>query len=212
MTSAKKGATFMKKSWKANAKISLLLLLLTAVVLLTTGLLNNQGTNSLKSGPYRSSGELNHFMDWKNTSVAEAELEPYYVDALAGWIEQGIADGAQSIEIDGAASSASSNEQQIRRGSYGDQDNVLVWESDLSEWVEYEIEVEEAGLYELHAVVFPLRGNSYTRPIEWDVTIDGERPFREASTITLYRTWRDKDGIVVNDDGDQVRPVAYDIS
>lgn len=197
---------------KLKGKHIWFILILIIIALLTTGLISNQGTNTLRSGPYQAKTELNHFIAWDDQSIAESELEQYYVDTLKEWEQQGIPDAETRIEIDGATPSAQSTTTEIYTGSYGDKNNVLIWESNKTEWIEYEVHVDEAGLYELHAQYFPLQGVSYTKPIVWDVFIDGERQYREASTITLYRIWRDNSTILVNDDGDEIRPVAYDIS
>lgn len=192
--------------------VPVIVAIMLAVIILAVIIAASSGTNTLQSGPYVSSGKPDGFIKWENRSLADSGLEPYYIDALDAWQQQGIVNGSKTITIDAAVPLATSNAAALYTGSYGGEEHVLYWESSSLEWVEYEVEVEQGGLYELHADYLPVQGSSYTRPVEWDVTIDGARQFREASTITLYRTWKDKETIVVNDDGDQVRPVAHDIS
>jgi len=189
-----------------------LILLLLAIVALTTGLVSNQVKGEIRSGPYQATQSVEGFVAWEDHSIAEADLDPYYVDALQGWEQQQITSATARIEIDATTPSAQSSQTEIYKGSYGGKDHVLIWESKDTHWVEYEVTVPTDGLYELHALYYPIQGDSYTRPIVWDVLINGERPFREASSITLYRLWRDKSEILKNDDGDEIRPVAYDIS
>ncbi|GBF72926.1 hypothetical protein PA598K_01205 [Paenibacillus sp. 598K] len=187
---------------------------LLAALLLLTGLLlaAAAGGGARTGGVYEPVAELAGFREWEDRSVAEAELEPYYAEVLAGYEAEGAAYGEERVVIPGGEPSAVSEAAAIRTGSYEGKEQVLLWESKSTHWVEYEVQVPTAGLYELHATYHPLMGESYTRPIVLDVTIDGERPFREASAITLYRLWQDQDEIKTNDDGDQIRPVARDIS
>jgi len=187
-------------------------LLLLVIATLTTGLISSQGKGKHRSGPYQANLSLKDFVTWEDQSIAEADLDPYYVNVLQDWEQQQIPSSTSRIEIDATTPSAQSSQSDIYTGSYGGKDNVLLWESKDTNWIEYEVNVPEDGLYELHALYYPIQGESYTRPIVWDVKINGERPFREASSITLYRLWRDKNEILKNDDGDEIRPVAQDIS
>ena len=76
------------------------------------------------------------------------------------------------------------------KGSYGTgddvRDNVLIWES-AEGTLNYEIEVEETGIYCVNMTYFPIESNSTS--IELSMSIDGEVPYDTASRITLNRVW-----------------------
>lgn len=55
--------------------------------------------------------------------------------------------------------------------------------------VTYRIRVERTGLYNLGLAYYPVEGKGLG--IEFMIHIDGELPFREAGTCTLYRIWKD---------------------
>lgn len=170
----------------------------------------------LSIGPNRSDKDTDdintdvHFEDL--VANYEYDQDPYYSDALAKWQEQGIKDTSAAVLIDGASPTDVSDEQSIQAGSYGGKSNVLVWNTTKSGWVEYEFQTTESALYEIHASYLPLKEEGRKMAVQWDVTIDGIRPFREASAIALYRTWEDARPILTNSDGDQIRPRSTDIS
>ncbi|WP_020621207.1 extracellular solute-binding protein [Paenibacillus daejeonensis] len=193
--------------------LSLVLLALAAALVLAGILLTGAaGGGARPSGVYEPSTALAGFEEWEDRSIAEAELEPYYAKVLAGWEEAGVPKAATRISIPAGSPAAVSDATTLQTGSYEGKDDVLIWESKDTHWVEYEVQVEEEGLYEMHLQYHPLMGDGYTRPIVLDVSIDGVRPFRESSAITLYRLWQDQGEIKTNDDGDEIRPVAQDIS
>ncbi|MCR2804692.1 extracellular solute-binding protein [Paenibacillus soyae] len=188
------------------------LVLLAAILLaLAFGLGFSNAGESAGGGPYDVRLELEGFRAWNDTSIAESELEPYYADVLAKAYE-GIPNGSKRVAVDAGTPSARSDGSVLRQGDYEGKDDVLVWNSMDTHWAEYEVNVPEEGLYEIHATYLPLKGEDRTRPVVWDVKIDGKRPFREASSISLYRQWKDAGEIEKNDDGDEIRPVAADVS
>lgn len=71
-----------------------------------------------------------------------------------------------------------------------DQDSgisVLTQEQGTIEW---EVEIKEAGLYNLSVLYYPFEGKSAN--IQRSVLIDGELPFSEASRIEFRRYWSDE--------------------
>ena len=68
----------------------------------------------------------------------------------------------------------------------GGREAALVPEGDS---VTYRIRVERTGLYNLGLAYYPVEGKGLG--IEFMIHIDGELPFREAGTCTLYRIWKD---------------------
>ncbi|GFN31727.1 extracellular solute-binding protein [Paenibacillus xylaniclasticus] len=140
------------------------------------------------------------------------EVDRYYGAVLADWKEQAIPAAHSTIKVRGASPAQVSNSEEIQEGSYEGKDNVLLWQTKDVGWVEYEFEVSEDALYEIQVFYNPIKETGSKRPVQWDVLIDGERPFREASTASLYRTWKDVRPIVTNSDGDQIRPRSVDVS
>lgn len=87
-------------------------------------------------------------------------------------------------------------------GSYGQKDNVLIWESRGGK-VSYNIDVEETGIYCVNMTYFPLDSDSSA--IEFSMSIDGEIPYDTASRITLNRVWVSEKDIYKDSHGNQVR-------
>ncbi len=71
-------------------------------------------------------------------------------------------------------------------------------------YIEWEVEVEDAGFYNLEITYYPVVGRS--SPIKRDVLINGKRPFAEAGYLTLHRVWGDGGPIEVDINGNQLRP------
>lgn len=140
------------------------------------------------------------------------ETDPYFSEVLASWREQGIQNATQSIPIEAAEPALVSNTEEIKVGEYEGKLNVLLWNTSSTEWVEYKVDVAESALYEIEVSYHPLKDVGRKGPIGWEVTIDGKRPFREASSISLYRKWEDVRPILKNSDGDEIRPRSIDAS
>lgn len=71
-------------------------------------------------------------------------------------------------------------------------------------YVEWEVEVEEAGFYNIEITYYQVLGRS--SPIQRSVVINGQSPFSEARFLTLARVWGD-DGPVTEDIfGNHLRP------
>lgn len=152
------------------------------------------------------------FQTWTDPELQLPDIEPYYADVLKGWREQGVAAAGTEIIIDASKPERLSDEKRFRAGAYEGEDGVLIWETTDTSWVEYELDVPADGLYEMQVTYHPLLGKGRTRPIVWDVKVNGERPYRETSSLTLFREWRDKGEVRTNEDGDQIRPTSIDIS
>jgi len=142
----------------------------------------------------------------------EYETEPYYGDLLADWLAQGIREATASVRVDGIRTSAVSDEKAVTVGQYEGKSDVLIWNSAEEGWIEYRLHVPESALYEIHVSYLPLKEDGHTLPVQWNVTIDGDRVFREASSTVLYRSWADTRPILTNSDGDEIRPRSVDVS
>ncbi len=64
-------------------------------------------------------------------------------------------------------------------------DSVYTSENSL---VEFEIEVQQEGFYNLSLVYYPIAGKN--SDIERSIFIDGELPYKEMASIDFYRIWR----------------------
>ena len=71
-------------------------------------------------------------------------------------------------------------------------------------YVEWQVEVEEAGFYNIEVMYYPVVGRS--APIQRAIEINGTRPFLEAGYLTLPRTWGDAGPIEEDIYGNQLRP------
>ncbi len=141
-----------------------------------------------------------------------SDAEPYYADRALEWKKAGYREAGLSVRIDASKPSGVSPDTQATAGSYEGRDGVLRWEAKQDSWVEYRVEVPASGLYEIQADYRPVTGEGHKSPILLDVTLDGEHPFREASSITLYREWTDARPIKTNEIGEEIRPRSIDIS
>jgi ABC-type glycerol-3-phosphate transport system substrate-binding protein len=86
---------------------------------------------------------------------------------------------------------------------------VLVWDKE-TDWIEWEIEAPSSGLYNIHVDYYSLPGKRL--PIQRELLIDGEAPFREAQRTYLFRTWVDRGEPIQNNQGDDVRPKQVEIA
>jgi ABC-type glycerol-3-phosphate transport system substrate-binding protein len=80
--------------------------------------------------------------------------------------------------------------------------SLLTGESGEAEW---KVNVEEAGMYNISAVYFPIAGKSAT--IERAFLIDGKLPFEEAAYLQFDRIWGNKlDRVQQDNRGNDLRP------
>lgn len=149
--------------------------------------------------------------DPASTPVSTVLNEPYYADLYKTWQAEGAKPAASALEISAAAPSGRSDEAVVSAGSYAGKTNVLLWNGTADGWVEYRFDVPADALYEVHVSYLPITGNGSRRPVVWNVAVDGRRPFREASSIMLYRHWKDVRPIKKDEDGNDIRPRSEEI-
>ena len=71
--------------------------------------------------------------------------------------------------------------------------------------IEYEVAIEEAGLYNISFLYYPVEGKSSA--IQRSIFIDGKLPFSEVSNVEFDRIWINKDTInAVDNQGNNLRP------
>ena len=97
------------------------------------------------------------------------------------------------------------------KGSCGEgdekRDGVLLWESAEGS-VNYKIQVPQTGVYALQIVYYAME--SASNEVELAMEIDGESPFESASRICLNKVFVNKNDIVTDSRGNQVRPAQVE--
>jgi len=83
-----------------------------------------------------------------------------------------------------------------RKGSFAVTDEIG--------FVEWEVEIEQAGLYSIEVQYHPLPGKSIAA--ERELMINGARPFDEAEYLTFSRVFADAGPVLVDRNGNQIRP------
>ena len=71
-------------------------------------------------------------------------------------------------------------------------------------FVEWEIEVAEAGLYNIGIKYYPIRGKGGA--IERGLLLNGEIPFEGANYLAFSRVWEDAEPIKMDNQGNELRP------
>lgn len=156
--------------------------------------------------------------DAKTTTMEEQansskQLDPYYSEKLEQWKKEGASiDHTGSLTIPGSKLAGQSANANISIGSYNEKNGVLIWNAVRDEWIEYEVDVTQGGLYTIEMTYNPFVGTKYRKPIALNLTIDGSSPYLESKSVELYRHWKDKFPIRKDDNGDEIRPTADDKS
>ncbi|MEJ6951066.1 extracellular solute-binding protein [Natronospora cellulosivora (SeqCode)] len=70
--------------------------------------------------------------------------------------------------------------------------------------VTWEVEVEEAGMYNIELTYYPLEGRRSS--IEREIRINGERPFAGADFLTFTRSWANEGDVIIDSAGNHIRP------
>lgn len=71
-------------------------------------------------------------------------------------------------------------------------------------FVEWEVDVAEAGLYSIEIEYYPVPGRGTA--IERELRINGERPFQGAETLVFSRVWTDEGPFLKDTRGNEIRP------
>ncbi|MDF2648656.1 MAG: transporter substrate-binding protein, partial [Paenibacillus sp.] len=155
----------------------------------------------------------------KKTPVLNNELGAYYLDVLTDWMQKGYKPTTQAaITIPGAALTSQADAKLAAVGSYEGKSGVLVWKSDRDNWIEYEVDVPQEGLYEMSMSYHPYNdpdksGLSANRhPAILALQIDGLYPYREARALTFRRKFKDDFPVKKAENGDDIRPRPIELS
>lgn len=146
-------------------------------------------------------------------SPAAKNLLPGYAEVLEGWTKNGAGiNHTGSVKIAGANLSGKSANANTAVESYNGKNGVLVWSTKGDEWIEYDLEVAQGGLYAMEMSYHPFVDSRNRKPIALSMTIDGTAPYLESKSLELYRHWKDKMPVAKDDNGDEIRPAATDVS
>lgn len=151
----------------------------------------------------------------KDTNIGVGDVasfvDPFYKEVLKEWEEQGISDGSDQITIQAKDYSNISGDE-IQVTNYQDENSVLLWKQPIG-YVEYEVDVKKAGLYELELETIPLlQGDGGTRQsIILSVLINGSNQFREARSIELKKIYKDLED-KFDEEGNQIRSLIEELS
>lgn len=124
----------------------------------------------------------------------DRKLEPYHFEMKQKWAEEGIPNGTEEITFDAKDYQETSPESSVTVGSYRGEDDVLLW-SRPGGWVEYEVEIDKEGLYQIDLGYLPFSqedGGSRQSAI-FGAEINGAYPYREARSIELKRSFTDQE-------------------
>ncbi len=130
-------------------------------------------------------------------------LQPTYGKTLAAYQQKGYKPAEQPDIVVKADQYSAFGGTKPASETVNGQSSALVWAKG-TEWLEWTMEVPADGLYNLEARYYPLAGKRL--PIQRELLIDGQSPFREAQRIFFYRNWVDRGNPVQNNQGDDVRP------
>lgn len=109
---------------------------------------------------------------------------------------------ASEIVIDASNVTSVTDEFELLKSYNGYEGNIVI--SKESGSLTYEFHVDEAGLYNIQFDYYPLEGKG--SEIEREVYINGVIPYRGASYIEFYRTWKSKTDIVQDSRENDIRP------
>lgn len=133
----------------------------------------------------------------------DAILQPTYGKTLAAYAEKGYTPADQPDDAWNANRYSAFGGAKPPSETVDGQTSALVWDK-ATTWLEWTVDVPADGLYNLNARYYPLAGKRL--PIQRELLIDGKSPFREAQRIYFYRNWLDQGEVLLNNQGDEVRP------
>ncbi|NWQ40766.1 extracellular solute-binding protein [Bacillus sp. EB106-08-02-XG196] len=147
-----------------------------------------------------------------STGTFERNLEPYYHEMEQKWKSEGVNQGTDNLQIEAGSFSNKSTDAGVTLESYGGKDNVLLW-SKPTGWVEYLVDVQNEGLYEIALEYTPLlQADGGTRQsVIFNVQLNGSYPYRESRSIELKREFRDEKP-QYDDNGNQIRSLVKEVT
>lgn len=152
-------------------------------------------------------------------SFVQEQFGEFFFEVNEKWKQENVPAASQSFSINARDYSDASRNADLRVGRYQDRDNVLIWRNDRDNWVEYEIDVPQDGLYEMVMTYQNFNEDededsqaTTFRPANFSFKIDGEYPYREARTLKLPRYFKDTFPLTKDEYGDHIRPKPIEIT
>lgn len=140
----------------------------------------------------------------------QEQFGSFYQQTVQEWERTGIPDSAASFQIKAVDYTGKSEQAVLNVGTYDKRDAVLIWKNNRENWIEYELQVPEPGLYEMeityHAYQPPESESLNYKPVFLAITVDGAFPFREARSIKLPGQFHDVLPLQKDAYGDHIRP------
>lgn len=158
------------------------------------------------------------YAEESNTKNAKTEptydraLEPYFYETQEKWKDEEINNGVESIEFAASNFTKKSAESNIKIGSYAGEENALLW-SNPGGWVEYEVDLEHEGLYQINVDYFPFlqEDGGSRQSVILGAEINGSYQYREARSIELKREFKDQD-VQYDESGNQIRSLVQELT
>lgn len=142
-------------------------------------------------------------------AIASA-IEESYQRVRTGWERRGIRDAAEVlVELEGGDYAAASVPGlRVESSLAGRRGRILSWAAEEG-WVEYDVSVPRAGLYqiELDYLALPGRGSSIQRALR----IDGAYQYNELKRLEFPRIWREAGPPLKDSLGDEYNPRAVEV-
>ncbi|WP_409345552.1 extracellular solute-binding protein [Paenibacillus sp. MBLB4367] len=147
------------------------------------------------------------------TAQADVQLEPYFAEAMQQWEAGGAKPASRELKIPAQRFTRKSDDAAVRTGAYKGKNDVLLWSVGRG-WVEYDIDVEEAGLYELVLDYHPftVEDGGSRQPLTLTARINGELPFREARSMLFPREFKDAEPVKYDMAGNEIRSQIVEIA
>lgn len=145
--------------------------------------------------------------------------QPIYELVKAEWDKKYKPVSGVRVEIPAASYVANGGVEDLRRvdNFQGKPGQTLVWANDDG-WVEWEVEIPQAGLYEITVEYHPVNQavcqgcNGKRASVQRDIYINGELPFREAKRIVFQRVWKEAFWPPKRDNqGADIRPAQVEV-
>ena len=147
-----------------------------------------------------------NYLDYNREPVSEvdpSELGEYDAEAYFSYVSNKPQDYPENkiITINASSYSSIEGEQEILDVYEGVSSPLLTKESGSVTW---NVEVAEAGFYNIKVNYFPYEGKSSS--VERTIYINGEVPFTGASNIVFHRLWASEGQPEVDIHGNDIRP------
>ncbi|MDQ8737976.1 extracellular solute-binding protein [Paenibacillus sp. LHD-38] len=191
---------------------SIIVLTMAFVLLLpaATGVAEKAGTSQssdlVEDAPVAAAAE-------PQVAVADETGDPYFLDKLTEWKQKGASDVHDGkVVLHATDYSRAIEGASVQTGNVDGRALAIDWRLENEEWIEYDFFVEQAGLYKIDLTYRPVTDDNRRRPILLNVSVDGRNEFLEARSVTLDRRWKDPFPASLDSNGDQIRPMAEDIS